>query len=95
MRQLSSILILLICSSGILIAQKATIRVENMTMKTYKFSDSDPVPNIGRIYPYFRFDGYTNNSIQKEWKMVILENDYIKVFVCPNIGGKVWGAIEK
>lgn len=66
-----------------------------MTMKTYQFSDPDPVPEIGRIYPYFRFDGYTNSSIQKKWKMVILENEYIKVFVCPDIGGKVWGAIEK
>ena len=95
MRQLSTFLMILICSSGILIAQKATIRVENVTMKTYQFSDPDPIPNISRIYPYFRFDGYTNNSIQKKWKMVILENDYIKVFVCPDIGGKVWGAIEK
>lgn len=76
-------------------AQKASIRVENMRMKTYMFSDPDPVANPGRIYPYFRFDGYTAKGIQKEWKMVILENDYIKVFVCPDIGGKVWGAIEK
>ena len=76
-------------------AQKATIREEYMSMKTYMFSDPDPVPEIGRIYPYFRFDGYTGKSIQKLWKMVILENDYIKVFVCPDIGGKVWGAIEK
>ena len=64
-------------------------------MKTYMFSDPNPVPEPGRIYPYFRFDGYTSKSIQKEWKMVILENDYIKVYVCPDIGGKVWGAIEK
>ena len=35
---------------------------------------------------------YTNN---KDWKVVTLENDYIKLWVLPEVGGKVWGAIEK
>lgn len=76
-------------------AQRAIIREEKVTMNTYPFSDPDPVAGISRIYPYFRFDGYTAESTQKEWNMVVLENDYIKVFVCPDIGGKIWGALEK
>ncbi len=95
MRNIYVLMFLSIFPFSCLNAQKATIRVENMTMKTYMFSEPDPVPNPGRIYPYFRFDGYTDKASPKEWKMVILENDYIKVFVCPDIGGKVWGAIEK
>ncbi|WP_299578139.1 DUF5107 domain-containing protein [uncultured Sunxiuqinia sp.] len=47
------------------------------------------------MYPYFYFHGYTNHAVQQKWKMVVLENEYIKVFVCPEIGGKIWGAIEK
>jgi tetratricopeptide (TPR) repeat protein len=62
---------------------------------TYPYSDPDPIPVPGRIYPYYRFDGYTDKSIQKEWKIVELENDYIKVLITPEIGGKIWGAIEK
>ena len=27
--------------------------------------------------------------------MVKLENEYVEVFVLPEVGGKVWGAIEK
>ncbi|MEQ9441831.1 MAG: DUF5107 domain-containing protein [Cyclobacteriaceae bacterium] len=46
-------------------------------------------------YPYFKYDGFTNKSRQQEWNMVVLENDYIKVFVNTDIGGKIWGAIEK
>ena len=75
--------------------QRATIREEMVPMKTYMFSDPDPVPNISRIYPYFRFDGFTAHPVMRNWKMVILENPYIKVYVCPDIGGKVWGATEK
>ncbi|UJH92687.1 DUF5107 domain-containing protein [Antarcticibacterium sp. 1MA-6-2] len=76
-------------------SQKATVREENLNMKTYMFGDPDPVPNINRIYPYFRFDGYTDQGEYRDWKMVVLENDYIKVYVSPEVGGKIWGAIEK
>lgn len=75
--------------------QKATVREENLNMKTYMFGDPDPVANINRIYPYFRFDGYTDQAEYRDWKMVVLENDHIKVYVSPEVGGKIWGAIEK
>ena len=85
--------ILIITQLGI--AQTASIHEEMMEMKTYPFSDPNPIPEINRIYPYYYFHGYTNTPEIKKWKMVVLENDYIKVFVCPDIGGKIWGAIEK
>ena len=47
-------------------AQKATIHEEMMEMNTYMFSDPDPVANIGRIYPYFYFHGYTNHPTQQK-----------------------------
>ena len=78
-----------------IIAQNATIREEQLNMNTYMFSDPSPIPQIGRLYPYSRFDGYTNKGEKMDWKMVVLENDYIKVYVCPDIGGKIYGAIEK
>lgn len=78
-----------------LYSQKATVREENLNMKTYMFGDPDPVANINRIYPYFRFDGYTDQGEYRDWKMVVLENDHIKVYVSPEVGGKIWGAIEK
>lgn len=76
-------------------AQNASIKEETLNMKTYMFSEPDPVPNISRIYPYFRFDSYAAKGEYKDWNMVVLENKYIKVYVCPAVGGKVWGAIEK
>ena len=77
------------------LAQTAKIYEKDISLNTYPFSDPDPVPDISRIYPYFNFDGYTNEGKKQDWKMVVLENDYIQVFVCPAVGGKVWGAIEK
>jgi tetratricopeptide (TPR) repeat protein len=74
---------------------QATIAENAVKFKTYPFSDPDPVARITKFYPYFRFDGFTNNPVEKEWKIVTLENEYIKVYVAPEIGGKVLGAIEK
>jgi tetratricopeptide (TPR) repeat protein len=71
------------------------VREVNRAMPTYNFSDPNPVPSIGRIYPYYRFDGYAGQPEDKEWKFIELGNDYIKVFITPEIGGKIWGAIEK
>jgi tetratricopeptide (TPR) repeat protein len=63
---------------------------------TYPFSDPDPIPKPdGKIYPYFRFDGFTDVPVQKEWKVIELENDYIKLMILPEVGGKIWSATEK
>jgi Tfp pilus assembly protein PilF len=72
------------------------IREYKKVFTTYPFSDPDPVPKPdAKIYPYFRYDGFTDNPIQKEWKVVELENDYIKLVILPEVGGKVWSATEK
>jgi len=79
--------------------QKATISEENREMITYRYSDPNPIPILAdknfRIYPYFTFDGYSQTSQKQSWKVIKLENDYIEVFITPEMGGKVWGAIEK
>jgi tetratricopeptide (TPR) repeat protein len=78
-----------------LLAQKALIQEANRPMVTYPYSDPDPVARPGRVYPYFRFDVYTNRQVIQEWKMVELENDFIRLAVMPEMGGKIWEAYEK
>ena len=74
----------------------AIIRDTIISMKTYPFSDPNPIPNPGvNYYPYYRFDGFSIEGQDQSWKVVELENDYIKVSIFPEIGGKIWGAIEK
>ncbi|SDH47663.1 Tetratricopeptide repeat-containing protein [Dyadobacter soli] len=82
-------------------AQRAAISEKVQAMKTYPFSDPSPLPVMGigkkvaPFYPYYVFDGYTSKSTTQKWKIVELENPYIKVQVLPEIGGKVMGAVEK
>ena len=90
-------LILLIFSGLNGVAQSdATFSEYNKTFTTYPFSNPDPVPDpSSSAYPYFRYDGFTDNAVQKEWKVVELQNDFIKLIILPQVGGKIWTAIDK
>lgn len=86
------------CSTTALFAQQASITEQTRSIKTYPFSDPDPVPNLTRkpvIYPYFAFDGYSEQGAPQNWQVVELENDHIRLSVLPQVGGKVFGAVEK
>jgi hypothetical protein len=97
MKKLFLWLITAVCAlnSNYLFAQPAQITEKQIPLITYPFSDPDPVATPGKIYPYARFEGYSAKGTMQEWKMVELENDYIKLWITPEIGGKIWGAVEK
>ncbi|WP_300598886.1 DUF5107 domain-containing protein [Niabella sp.] len=87
--------VLLLFFLPVVAQRKATITELKRNYTTYPFSDPNPIPSFGKIYPYFRFDGFSGTPVQKEWKVVQLENDFIRVEVFPEIGGKVWSAYDK
>lgn len=76
--------------------ESASIKEVTKEIYTYSFSDPNPIPQpYKNFYPYLRFDGYSKDSVLTRWNVVEMENDYIKVHIFPEIGGKIWGAIEK
>jgi tetratricopeptide (TPR) repeat protein len=96
MKKFILVIIWIICLVPVSRSQKdATVKEFKKVFPTYPFSDPNPIPLVEKIYPYFRYDGFTDKPVQKEWKVVELENDYIKVMILPEVGGKIWSAIEK
>ena len=84
----------MICCSS----ESAIISEDYRTLKTYPFSDPNPIPILtkdSRLYPYHSFEGYSHEGFPKDWKVVKMENPHIEVYVLPEVGGKVWGAIDK
>ena len=82
----------------------AVVEEKTETVRTYPFSDPDPVPIFARssmwgqgarLYPYFFFDRFTAEPVEQPWTVVRLSNPYIEVAVLPQAGGKVWGAADK
>ena len=48
-----------------------------------------------KIYPYPFQDGITNIREQKTYKALYLENDYIRLSILPELGGRLFSAIDK
>ncbi len=79
---------------------------ETITLPTYptKAPDKNPVFYIPEesqlaerhIYPYpFTEVGSSEKKIDKQYKALILENEYLKVCVTPEMGGRIYYALDK
>src|SRR5262245_38970843 len=76
---------------------------ETISMHTYELGPADPLPPLadwqkrgGRpIYPYPRLDDLTRRRVERRYQAVFLENEYLKVMVLPELGGKVWSIYDK
>ena len=78
---------------------------EDVVIPTYLAGPPDPNPMFyfgrayqgaeGRVYPYPLYDTLTGKKVDKTYKMVYLENEYIKIGVLPEIGGRIFSALDK
>lgn len=85
-------------------AQQAEIREETVPFKTYPYGEPDPAPIMTRssmwgrgasLYPYSFFDQMTKEGETRDWRVIRLENEYLRLYVSPGDGGKLLAAIEK
>ena len=78
---------------------------EDVVIPTYLAGPPDPNPMFyfgrayqgaeGRVYPYPLYDKLTGKKVDKTYKMVYLENEYIKIGILPEIGGRIFSALDK
>jgi len=47
------------------------------------------------VYPYTLMDKYTQQREMRSYEVIVLENEYIKVFVMPGLRGRIQGAVDK
>ncbi len=83
----------------------AKIWKENIIIPTYGIGKENKYPmffekrtyqaSSGKVYPYPIIDTLTNKKSDKNYIGVYLENDYIKVLILPEIGGKIHSAVDK
>lgn len=85
----------------------STVRIweEKKAIPTYLVDPPDPNPRFyegrayqgaqGRVYPYPIYESLSDTRVEKEYTMVYLENEYIKIEVLPEIGGRLFGATDK
>ncbi|MCM1124220.1 MAG: DUF5107 domain-containing protein [Eubacterium sp.] len=87
--------------------ETGTVRVweETVTIPTYQVGEPNKNPmflekrvyqgSSGKVYPYPVIDKIYDEKIDQEYKAVYLENEYIKIMILPELGGRVQRAYDK
>ena len=78
---------------------------ELVTIPTYEAGKPEKSPmflenrvyqgSSGVVYPYPVIESIANEPTPKEWQAVWIENEYIKVMVLPELGGRIQMAYDK
>jgi tetratricopeptide (TPR) repeat protein len=88
-------------------ADTSPVRVweESITIPTYLAGEPEPNPMFyfgrasqgaeGRVYPYPLYDTLTHKKVDKTYRVVWLENEYVRIGVLPEIGGRIFEGVDK
>ena len=78
---------------------------ETVVIPTYEIGTPEKNPiflekrvyqgSSGVVYPYPVIESISDEKVDKEWKAIWLENEYIKVMILPELGGRVQMAYDK
>ena len=49
----------------------------------------------GKVYPYPVIDKIYDEKVMKPYKIIVLENKYLRVEILPELGGKIYRALDK
>lgn len=85
--------------------EKAKIWEESVTIPTYEVGKADKNPmflekrvyqgSTGKIYPYPSTNEISRVKKDKKWNAVFLENEYLKIMILPELGGRIQRALDK
>lgn len=78
---------------------------ESVVIPTYEVGDPDKNPlffekrvyqgSSGKVYPLPVTEKISDTKVDKTYQAVFLENDYLKVMLLPELGGRIHSAIDK
>ncbi len=85
--------------------EQVRIWEEKITIPTYEVGEPDKNPmflekrvyqgSSGKVYPYPTTEKISREKTDKEYRAVFLENQYIKVMILPELGGRIQRAYDK
>ena len=85
--------------------ETVTIWEESVVIPTYEVGEPDKNPifmdkrvyqgSSGKIYPYPTIEKISDEKTDKTYQAVYLENEYLKVMILPELGGRIQRAYDK
>lgn len=86
-------------------ASSVKVWEEDIIIPTYLVGPPDPNPMFyfgrssqgaeGRIYPYPLYDNLTEQKADRSYRIIYLENEYLKISILPEIGGRIFSGMDK
>jgi tetratricopeptide (TPR) repeat protein len=98
---------MILAGQGVKAQKNDQVRIweETISLPTYKMNPNDPNPAFFRnqsyqgasrvIYPLPLQDNFTNEKVDQQYNALFLENEFLKVCVMPEIGGRLFYATDK
>ncbi|MFD0693572.1 DUF5107 domain-containing protein [Paenibacillus sp. GCM10027628] len=87
------------------IDQQVRVWEETVSIPTYGVGEPDKNPmflekrvyqgSSGRVYPHPVIERIEDEKKPKDYLMVILENEYVRIEIMPEIGGRIYRALDK
>lgn len=84
---------------------KSNVWIETVTIPTYPVDTPQKAPvflekrvyqgSSGRVYPYPVTEAISDEKIDRQYQAVFLENEYLKIMVLPELGGRIQRAFDK
>jgi hypothetical protein len=74
------------------------VREFDQVLLSHPVTETGPVPSVcdpDGVYPYPSFVETSHRPILKRYRFLLLENDWLSVTVCPDLGGKVHSLVDK
>src|SRR6516164_3790603 len=65
---------------------------------THELTESGPIPTAydpNGVYPYRSYSETSNRPQIKKYRFIVLENEQIRILICPDLGGKVYSMALK
>ena len=86
-------------------ASSVKVTEQDVVIPTYLAGAPEPNPMFyfgrqsqgaeGRVYPYPLYDTLTGIKSNKTYQIVYLENEYVRIGILPEIGGRLFEAVDK
>ncbi len=85
--------------------EEAKVWAEKIMIPTYEIGQAQKNPmflekrvyqgSSGKVYPYPTIESISDEKKEKEYTAVMLENEYLKIMVLPEFGGRIQRAYDK
>jgi len=91
------VLLVVLLATPVARAGGTSVREITLDIPTYPLGTDDKNPPLWAldIYPYSMQTEFSANRVNAQYRAVVLENDYIRVIILPDVGGRIYAAHDK